>query len=561
MAEANKPWYRELNRYHWLVLCVCTAGWLFDCLDQQLFNLARKPAVAELKELSPSDPDVDRYGGWATSLLLIGWATGGIFFGIMGDRWGRVKTMVCTILAYSLFTGLTYFAVGLWDFLLYRFLAGLGVGGQFAVGVALVAESLPNHVRPQALGALQAFSAVGNVGAGLISLWLNKLAAVGTIDSAWRLMFAIGILPALLVVIVIRHLREPEAWTKAVAERRAGTKKAGSLGELFGDPRWRKRVIVGMILASAGVIGLWAIGVFSNDLTQSVFRKRYEAEAREQGEAKADLQFVAMLVAAPQEVEAVQAKIRYTHLLGSDPKDADARSLYAAAVALHAREMPVAADAVLDLLDKAAPNGKEWKAQSADDRGRRGKLLTAAAADGGSFDEHVDRIVARTKRIGGEVGYWAAITLILFNLGAFVGMYSFSLVTARIGRRATFLLAFLAAMGSTIVAFLFMSTPRDLFWMVPLMGCCQLSVFGGYAIYFPELFPTRLRSTGTSFCYNIARYAAAAGPAVMTSMAALLFSGWEEPLRPAGVTMCACFLVGIIVLLFAPETKGKPLPE
>ena len=150
MSEAERPWYRELNRYHWFVLAVCTLGWLFDCLDQQLFNLARKPAVAELLQLAPNDPKVASYCGAATSLLLIGWATGGIFFGIMGDRIGRVKTMVFTILSYSLFTGLSGISVGLWDFLFYRFIAGLGVGGQFAVGVTLVAESLPDRARPQA---------------------------------------------------------------------------------------------------------------------------------------------------------------------------------------------------------------------------------------------------------------------------------------------------------------------------------------------------------------------------------------------------------------------------
>jgi MFS family permease len=132
MSEAPRPWHRELNRYHWFVLTVCTLGWLFDCLDQQLFNAERKPAIAELLHLPASDPAVDRYAGYSTSILLIGWAVGGIAFGIMGDRIGRARTMVFTILSYSVFTGLTAFSVTVWDFTLYRFLTGLGVGGQFA---------------------------------------------------------------------------------------------------------------------------------------------------------------------------------------------------------------------------------------------------------------------------------------------------------------------------------------------------------------------------------------------------------------------------------------------
>jgi len=94
------------------------------------------------------------------------------------------------------------------------------------------------------------------------------------------------------------------------------------------------------------------------------------------------------------------------------------------------------------------------------------------------------------------------------------------------------------------------------------MGFCQLSLFGGYAIYFPELFPTRLRSTGTSFCYNVGRFAAALGPLVKAGLnEAFRYWGYDEPLRPAGMTMCGVFLVGLLVLPFLPETKGKPLPE
>src|SRR5262249_23141706 len=98
------PWYRELTRYHWFVLIVAALGWLFDTMDQQLFNLARAPAMKELLDPSQS---VAEYGGYATAIFLIGWALGGVAFGILGDRIGRAKTMVLTILVYSLFTGLS----------------------------------------------------------------------------------------------------------------------------------------------------------------------------------------------------------------------------------------------------------------------------------------------------------------------------------------------------------------------------------------------------------------------------------------------------------------------
>src|SRR3954452_13677962 len=148
------PWWRLLNRYHWFVLVVAALGWMFDCLDQQLFILARQPA---LRELAPGG-NVDALSSYATSIFLRGWATGGLFFGVLGDRIGRVKTMLITILLYSLFTGLSSFSTSFYDFSLYRFLTGLGVGGEVPVGGSLVAEVMPARARPYCLASLQALS-------------------------------------------------------------------------------------------------------------------------------------------------------------------------------------------------------------------------------------------------------------------------------------------------------------------------------------------------------------------------------------------------------------------
>ena len=177
------------------------------------------------------------------------------------------------------------------------------------------------------------------------------------------------------------------------------------------------------------------------------------------------------------------------------------------------------------------------------------------------MEEHIGRILKRQKDRGIAALQWAAVTLGMFNVGAFFGIYAFARITNRIGRRATFALAFVAAGITTALTFLYMSKTSDLFWMVPLMGAAQLSIFGGYAIYFPELFPTRLRSTGTSFCYNVGRYVAATGTLGTGLLTKYVFAGTSQPLRYAGVAMCSCFLVGLVALLFAPETKGQPLPE
>ena len=457
------PWYKELNSYHWFVLIVAALGWLFDTMDQQLFVLARVDAMREL--LAGTVPPVGKTmqnlvaeaGGYATTVFLLGWAIGGVFFGVLGDKIGRAKTMMLTILIYSLFTGLSALSTSVWDFAFYRFLTGLGVGGEFAVGVALVAEVMPSRARPYALGLLQALSAVGNFSAALISMAMGHLEAGGAFNDlsifgiqmkAWRLMFVIGIIPAFLAILIRGRLREPERWTATTAE---GSKyKAGSYAELFGDPRWRKNAFIGLTLASAGVIGLWGIGFFFPDLIDSVFRKEM---------IKPDM--------TPEELQIVN----------------------------------------------------------------------------------------------GQITRWKGIASVMVNLGAFFGIYGFALVTQRVGRRPAFAIAFLAALGSTLLVFSSLRSKNDIFWMLPLMGFCQLALFGGYAIYFPELFPTRLRSTGTSFCYNVGRIVAAVGPTLLGRLRSDVFGNSPEPIRPSAMLMCSVFVIGLLVLPFAPETKDKPLPE
>lgn len=179
-TTSDGPWWKQLNGYHWFVFAVAALGWLFDCLDQQLFTLSRGPAM---KALLPADKDPLLWGGYATSIFLCGWATGGLIFGVLGDRIGRAKTMMITILIYSLCTGLSALSQTFWDFAFYRFVTGLGVGGEFAVGVALLAEVMPAKARSGALGSLQALSALGNISAALIGMGMANLRRLG--PSRW----------------------------------------------------------------------------------------------------------------------------------------------------------------------------------------------------------------------------------------------------------------------------------------------------------------------------------------------------------------------------------------
>src|SRR5260370_3917627 len=208
----SRPWWRLLTRYHWFVLSVAALGWLFDTMDQQLFNIARRPAIQNLLEPSPGvAPDketVAEYSGYAPSIFLIGWGTGGIGFCIAGDLIGRVRTMIVTILLYSAFTGLSALSRGFWDFAWHRFLTGLGVGGEFAVGVSLVAEVMRDQATPFALALLQALSAVGNITAALTSIILAHLDRSGITGEPWRIMFLIGAVPAFLTLFIFRRLKE-----------------------------------------------------------------------------------------------------------------------------------------------------------------------------------------------------------------------------------------------------------------------------------------------------------------------------------------------------------------
>src|SRR5205807_1880267 len=142
--------------------------------------------------------------------FLVGWGTGGIAFGIVADLFGRARCMMFTILLYSVFTGLSALSVGFWDFAFYRFLTGIGVGGQFAVGVSLVAEEMPDRARPFALGLLQALSAVGNITAASCGIGFAFLSRHGMVEESWRYMFVVGTVPALLVLFFMLRLHEPE---------------------------------------------------------------------------------------------------------------------------------------------------------------------------------------------------------------------------------------------------------------------------------------------------------------------------------------------------------------
>jgi len=448
-STGAKPWWKQMSRYHWLVLVIASMSWLFDCMDQRFFNIVREPALRSLlygrAVNAPDAPPltieqkttVQFYGRIATGMVLLGWAVGGFFFGMLGDRIGRIKTMMITISVYAGFTGLSALSIAWWDFIAYRFLMGLGIGGLFAAAVSLVAEVVPAPARPHALGLLQTLSALGNVAGSAITIYLKPLGTLFGIEN-WRWVFSVGVLPALLVILIQRTLREPESWQHAKTRASEDLQKQlGAWRDLF-SPGLRRNSLVGLALAVAGVVGLWGVAFFSPELVRDGL--------------------------------------------------------------------------------KALPKATQ------------------------------DRYVG--------------IGLMLQDVGAFFGVYFFTMLAARWGRKPAFGLCFISAFVATAAIFQLFRQPNHVFWMPPILGFWTLSVFGGYAIYFPELYPTRLRSSGVGFCYNVGRIITAVilfGSAYVVQF--LQGLGVSEPFRVGSVLFACLYFFGVIALLWAPETKGRPLPE
>lgn len=256
-TAADRAWYAGVTRYQWLVLVIASAGWMFDAFEGQIFNITRGQMLADLMGSGSSTERVRMWGDTFLAIFLLGGTLGGVAFGSIADRYGRKPTMALTILFYSVFSGLTYFATELWHVAVLRFLVALGVGGEWAVGATLVAEVFPSRARARASGIFHATSVFGT--------WLAAAAGLA-VGSQWRYAYIIGVLPALLVFWVRSSIHEPERWRRAGADR----KHLGSFAELFGVRRWARPAMFGLLLAAVGLGTFWGVTVAGQDLTQAL---------------------------------------------------------------------------------------------------------------------------------------------------------------------------------------------------------------------------------------------------------------------------------------------------
>jgi MFS family permease len=431
----DQSWLKGVTGYQWLVLAVAWLGWVFDSMDSTLYAIVLHPALHDLLGPGASTAGIEWYGGLIFSIFLAGWALGGLLFGILADRIGRTKTMMLTILIYSVFTGMAALSHEWWHLALYRFITALGIGGEWAAGAALVAETWPEDKRSKAAGILQSAWAAGFFIAAMVNLFFGTY--------GWRILFLIGILPALVTVLIRATVKEPERWLKARSDReRAGRKTerskeeeellAFSLTRLF-QRDLRRKTFVGATLAFVAVFGLWG----ATNWTPTLIRE----------------------LLAPRQLDPV------------------------------------------------------------------------------------------------TVNQYVSYAVMSLNAGAFIGYLAFGVIADRIGRRPTF---FLMCAGSLVMLPVIFLTPKSyalVLGLLPILGFFNNGIFSGFPIYLPELYPTRIRATGAGFCFNVGRILASGGPFIKGYLGTLFEPGIATSL------IGLIYLLGIAVLPFAPETKGKPLPE
>lgn len=476
LEEKSKlRWYEGISRYQWLVLVIASLGWVFDIFEGQVFVASMRNAMPDLLGVSPDDAAVRGWNNFALGSFLLGGAFGGVLFGILGDKIGRSRTMMITILFYSIFTCITAFAQAPWQMVVLRFFVAMGVGGEWAVASAMVAEVMPKRSRAVMSSIFHASSVFGTLLAAAVVVWVvtnQALAeAIGTmvmgdpdfIDAPWRLAFAIGVLPALLTIWVRFQLKEPDQWEDA--QKQAKTNKAatpGRISELFSNENIRS-TFVGVALSSIGLVTFWG-----------------------------------------------------GHIYG---KNALLRSAQNQALTT----------------EKVAPDADKATKEAA-------------------YEKH-EASIKRSEML----------SMVLNTIGGGLGLVLFGTISNWLGRKGAFIFYHLFAFFMMLVMFLLL-IPYDfgaiyLAIALPIFGFFTLGMHAGYAVYFPELYPTRLRGTGTGFCFNMGRLATAA--AIVTF--GVIGAGWLGKdivitNEMQALIISPLYLVGVGVVLFARETRDEALP-
>lgn len=252
--------FLDMNRYQWTVLFAAWLGWGFDVFDGLLFNYVAPNAVPALLGIPRGTPAAAaatlNWTGILTSILLIGWAAGGIIFGHVADRIGRTKTLLLTMALYSLGTAACAFAPSILVLVLFRCVAALGIGGEWAAGAAMVAEVVPEKRRVEAGALLYTSAPMGLFLATFVTYQIQGVYFRGIPDVAWRYVFLVGLVPAFVAFLVRLFVKEPERWTRVASET-----PPPAIAELFA-PEHRRATVTAMGLAMAALLTWWSCNAF-----------------------------------------------------------------------------------------------------------------------------------------------------------------------------------------------------------------------------------------------------------------------------------------------------------
>jgi len=488
-----------------LTLLAAFLGWLFDGFEMGLFPLIGPHALQDL--LGPNSPttDSDKWFGAIIAVFLVGAASGGVLFGWLGDKLGRVRAMSLSILTYAVFTGLCGFASEAWHLAGLRFIASLGMGGEWSLGVALVNEVWPGKSRAFVAGLIGAAANIGYLLVAVLSMGLLSLItqmegvmlAIGLqkdwVDhllghSAWRLLMISGTLPALLIFLIRSFVPESAKWE----EENAGG----------GTSHWAREDLLGVLGGSCAalfIIWAWSPAGVNNAFLATL------------------ITIIGLAIAGVGYLYPVKQYLRRSVASGS-VRPEQSREI----VRMMLLGAGLGAVALLGTWGSTqwAP---KWAAKMAPDPALHAKE-------------------------------W---TLIAISLGAIVGTMIAALAAGRYGRRITY--AVLCA-GSIVGALiLYQCNSGYGTWFLPtafLAGSMTASFYGFFPLYLPELFPTSVRATGQGFAFNFGRIIAAVGGLQTANLMA--FFGGSFP--KAGSVMASVYVLGIVLIYFSPETKGKELP-
>ena len=487
-----------------LALLAALLGWMFDGMEMGLFPLVGKDALRELLGSAANQKLVDSWYGIVIACFLVGAATGGVLFGWLGDKVGRIRAMTVSVLLYSLCSGLSAASQTADQLAVLRFLGALGMGGEWALGVALVMELWPNASRAWLAGWIGAFGNFGYLICGGIALGLNHtapgqifdgLTACGvpnewaeslTAHRYWRLLMFVGAIPAFLTLFIRLFVPESEKWTK---EKEAG--KASY---------WSERDLIGVLIgcaAALGVIYLWALEPDRLDTATRV-----------------------------------------------------AGSMVGLAVVIIGYLYPARGYLARSGLSVAAR------------RATLGRMLLAAGISGvpllGTWAGLMWMYMWVSKLPGGDVPDAKPIMQMTSSVGAAVGCLVGAVLGGMLGHRPVYAALCVLSLVS-MVAFYRLNTEYGVVFVLSasLLGMISASFYGWLPLYLPELFPTAVRATGQGFGFNFGRILAAAGSLQMVN----LLHAFNDDYAQACTVVAGIYVVGLVLIAIAPETKGRPLPE